>query len=235
MTGFTGLTDAVYTLDAWMTYEDGSSGSLAFAGPLAFATQSGFERAVGGFMQFDAADFGADAEFPQSEQLFLDSAVHEVAHAVGFGTMFADNDLTDASGNNYIGANALAAFNTTNGTSLSSILLENGGGHWNECWIAGLDGAACSPEDGSPISGLYNDPELMTPYAVDDPATVSAATIAAFQDLGYLTIDPFTAVSIPLAADIGTTPSPVPLPASGLLLLGALGFVPALRRKSKRA
>ncbi|QCO55980.1 hypothetical protein EOK75_09645 [Pseudorhodobacter turbinis] len=235
LTGFTGLTNAVYTLDAWMTYEDGSDGSLAFAGPRSFATQSGFDRAIGGFMQFDSADFGADAEFPQSEQLFLDSAIHEVAHALGFGTQFEFNDLVDATGNNYIGENALAVFNAVNGTSVSSILLENGGGHWNECWVAGLDGAACLPEDGTPALGLFNDPELMTPFAVDIPATLSPTTIAAFRDLGYETIDPYAAVSIPLAANIGTTPSPVPLPASGLLLLGALGFVPALRRKSKRA
>jgi hypothetical protein len=159
-----------------------------------------------------------------------------MAHALGFGTMFEDNNLVDGTGNNYIGANALDAFNDAYSVSVSSILLENGGGHWNECWVAGLGGAACSPEDGSPTTGLYNDPELMTPYAVDYAATLSPATIAAFRDLGYETISPFAQVSMPVAANItAPVPSAVPLPATGLLLLGALGFIPAMRRKSKRA
>ncbi len=230
LTGFQGIVNASYNLVAWLTPEDGSDGSLAFAGPRTFeTTTSGFDRATSGIMQFDADDFGASALFPQSEQLFLDSAVHEIAHALGFGTQFSFNGLVDASGNNYIGAEALAAFNTTNGTSVTSILLENGGGHWNECWIEGLS-TSCAPEDGSPTIGLFNDPELMTPFAVDYPATISAATIAAFRDLGYETIDPFTTISLPVAANITAD---VPEPGTVMLMLaGLLGLCASGRRRS---
>jgi hypothetical protein len=219
ITGFQGIVNASYNLVAWLTPEDGPDGSLAFAGPRTFeTTSSGFDRATSGIMQFDADDFGVNALFPQSEQLFLDSAIHEIAHALGFGTQFSFNGLVDASGNNYIGTQAVAAFNATNGTSVTSILLEDGGGHWNECWVEGLT-APCAPEDGSSSSGLFNDPELMTPFAVDYPATISAATIAAFSDLGYETIDPFTNISLPIAANI---PAEVPEPGTGLLMFAAL-------------
>lgn len=233
LTGFTGMVNATFTLDAWMTSEDGPDGSLAFAGPTSFETQSGFDRATGGFMQFDADDFGASAPFPQTEQLFLDSAVHEVGHALGFGTQFDFNGLLDASGDNYIGANGLSVYNALYGTSMTSIMLEAGGGHWNECWVQILTDPSCAAADGSGTPGLFNDTELMTPYAVDIPATISPVTIAAFQDLGYLTIDPYTSLTLPLASDVGT--SPVPLPAGGLLLGSAIGLGALARRKRRAA
>jgi hypothetical protein len=233
LTGFQGIPEPTYNLQAWLTPEDGPDGSLAFAGPREFEDISGFDRATAGIMQFDADDFGPDAPFPQTEQLFLDSAVHEIAHALGFGTQFSFNGLLDVD-DNYIGAQALAAFNTTNSTSETFISMEIGGGHWNECWVKGLF-EACSPEDGmSPDPDLFNDTELMTPFAVDVPATFSAATIAAFRDLGYLTIDPFTqGIAVPLAANIPAN-VPVPSPALGSLILASmLGlYVSGRRRRS---
>ncbi len=234
LVGFEGIANPTYNLTAWLTPEDGAYGSLAFAGPRAWeTTTSGFDRATDGIMQFDADDFGASAVSPQSEQLFLDSAIHEIAHALGFGTQFSFNNLIDVNGN-YIGANAVDAFNVEYGTSETSIALQDGGGHWDECWIKGLFGP-CSPEDGSVNIGLFNDVELMTPFAVDVPATISPATIAAFSDLGYLTINPFTDVSLPLAADIQYNVA-VPAPATGSLLFAAmLGMYISIRRRSNSA
>ena len=228
LTGFSGLTSPTYTLQAWMTKEDGYNGSLAYAGPNNnLLEQVGQKwRAAGGFMQFDADDFGAAVAVPQAEQLFLDSAVHEMGHALGFGTMFESNNLVDSTGNNYIGTLALAEYNKLNNTNVSSIVLENGGGHWAECWVEGVVNPPCDET-------TFNDPESMTPFAVDTPATFSPATIAAFQDMGYITADPETGFVIPLASSIGGGVSAVPLPASSLLLIGGLGGLVMARKKRK--
>lgn len=232
LTGFRGLANSTFNLAAWMTDEDGVDGSLAFAAPNSFQTVTDgpdtFERADGGFMQYDVADFGPGGV--QSEQLFLDSAVHEMGHALGFGTMFTDNNLIDVDGN-YIGTNALIAFNGAYGAAVTSILMEeNIGGHWNECWVNSLIDPNCDPETAT--GGSFNDTELMTPFAVDVPATISPATIGAFRDLGYVTIDPFTQdLVLPLAADIQAT---VPEPTTTSLFLAALFglFASSRRRRS---
>lgn len=234
LTGFTGVAAPTYQLSAWLTSEDGPDNSLAFAGPRQFETVGGFERAIAGEMQFDADDFGPDAPFGQPEQLFLDSAVHEIGHALGFGTLFDDNNLTLVNGGrDYTGANALSAFNIENGTSVTSILLGPNTGHWDECYVQGILNPPCVAQDG--MNGEFNDTELMTPFAVDVPATVSATTIGAFRDLGYLTADPFAGFSIPLAANIVPLP-PVTVSSPATVLLfsfGLFGVASTLRRKTK--
>ena len=228
LTGYTGIAAPVYNLSASLVPEDGVDGSLAFAGPRSFESVAGttnpangneFVRATSGIMQFDADDFAPDGGV-QTEQLFLDSAIHEVAHALGFGTLFEANGLVDPNdGDLYTGANALNAFNDVNDVSFSSILLEAGGGHWNECWVKEITDEFCDPD-------FFNDPELMTPFAVDFKASLSAATIAAFRDLGYTTIDPRSGLGLP------DVPAAIPLPAGSILLLsGLFGLGAAARRK----
>ncbi|MGB3554640.1 MAG: VPLPA-CTERM sorting domain-containing protein [Jannaschia sp.] len=240
LVGFSGLGSASFALTATMAAIDGAYGTAAFAGPKTFKYVKGtdptsgadktFVRATGGRMVFDADDFGAGASTPQSEETFLTAAIHEVAHAVGFGTLFSYNGLLDSAGQRYIGGEAVAAFNATNGTSVASLLLQDGGGHWSECWVADATGAACSAEDGSGAPGLFNDSEILSAVLPRGEPTFAAASIAAFRDLGFLTIDPSAGLRIP---GVPTAVAPVPLPAGGVLMLAGLGGLAALRRKRR--
>lgn len=250
LTGFAGES-ATYSMIASLQPEDGFDGSLAFAGPKTWAPVDGtsnpanggdpFIRATDGYMQFDANDFGASVADPQAEQLFLDSAIHEMAHALGFGTLFEENGLLDTVNLGpddaflyYTGTNALDAFNAAyvdpSATPVTSILLQAYAGHWDECWVLGLTDSTCVAESAD-VSG-YNDLELMTAFAVDVKASFSPATIGAFRDLGYTTIDPFDGQDLPDLPGLAEI-SAVPLPAGGLLLLSGLGGMIAMRRKRK--
>ncbi|KAA3653476.1 MAG: PEP-CTERM sorting domain-containing protein [Proteobacteria bacterium] len=216
ITGYQGsISIPTFTITAAFAPEDGEYNSLAYAGPEFIQTSGGFTLPTTGFMQFDSLDWGpGDTPFTRGEflmQEFIDSVQHEMAHALGFGTLFSDNGVL--SGNNYIGAQAVAAFNQEFGQNVSSILLEDGGGHWSECWRAQVNGDPnCVADQSQP--NATNDLELMTPYAVAN-ATFSNTTLAAFRDIGY------------------TTVSPVPEPETWLMMLtGLAGLGVAKRRRS---
>lgn len=239
LTGFSGMQRVSFALTAAMTPIDGSFGTVAFAGPRRAERVTGedptsgaprtFVRATAGQMTFDADDFGAGASRPLSEQIFLDAAIHEVAHAIGFGTLFTHNDLIGGTDDRYFGAQAVAAFNTANGTAVESIPLQDGAAHWSECWIAEALGEACTPTDGSGRAGTTNDPEIMSAILPRSGATMSTATLGVFRDLGFLTVGPEIALSIPDAAAAAI--APVTLPASGVLLFFALGGLAIVGRR----
>ncbi|MCZ4305670.1 PEP-CTERM sorting domain-containing protein [Zoogloeaceae bacterium G21618-S1] len=204
-----------FTITAAFAPEDGEFNSLAYAAPDATLTQDGYTLPTTGYMQFDAQDWGpGDTPFTRGELLlqeFIDSVQHEMAHALGFGTLFTDNGV--ATGNQYTGALAVAAFNQEFGQNASSILLENGGGHWSECWRAQANGNQnCIDDQNDP--NATNDLELMTPYAVAN-ATFSNTTLAAFQDIGYATV------------------SPVPEPETWLMMLTGLAGLGAVSRRRR--
>lgn len=234
LTGFTGRGDVTFSINATMAAYDGAYGVAAFAGPTqaewvqgtnpTTGTAKSFLRATEGEMQFDADDFGTVAGGRLSEDTFLNVAVHEIAHALGFGPLFSFNGLVDQYTNTYFGGEAVAAFNRTHGSALAGIPLAANGAHWSECWSAAATGAECGPG-----AGGFDDPEIMTPVLKNGIATLAPATIAAFADLGFLTVDPFSNPALP-SANVATVSS-VPLPAGGFLLLTGLGGVAALRRR----
>lgn len=239
LVGFSGRAAPSIAVTAAMTSIDGRYRTAAFAGPRSAEYVNGadptsgaakrFLRPTTGAMQFDAADFGAGGA---SEETFLAVAIHEISHTLGFGTLFGHNGLVGATPNRYVGRAAVAAFNATHGTSVTSLALDSSNGHWSECWVRSAKGLACTPESGR---GGHNDSDVLTPFIAPGTATIAPATIAAFRDLGYLTIAPSSGIALPTAtptvAELAL--APVPLPASGLLLIAAMGGFAALRRRRK--
>jgi hypothetical protein len=125
---------------------------------------------IHGFMQFDTADI---ASLESSGQLYS-VVLHEMAHVLGFGTLWQTNRLLVGAGGNdprYIGAQALAQYNAIFGTNVAGIPVENTGGpgtadsHWRETVFG---------------------PELMTGFLDPGvPNPLSKVTVGAMADLGY--------------------------------------------------
>lgn len=232
LTGFTGKGALSFPMTATMAAFDGAYNVAAYAGQTGLESVKGvnpttgadkrFWRTTGGYMLFDADDFGAGKK-TLSEDTFVAIAVHEMGHALGFGLLFGANGLMNDRSDTYLGGEAVAAFQRTYGTALAGIPLEQGGGHWAECWNAAARGVACNED-------RTNDPEIMTPILANGKSTISPVTIAAFRDMGYFTIDPFSGISIPTARIAASVPT-VPLPAAGVLLLAGLGGFTTLRRQ----
>ncbi|MEO0905578.1 MAG: leishmanolysin-related zinc metalloendopeptidase, partial [Pseudomonadota bacterium] len=73
---------------------DGAAGVLGQAGPTMLREDTGLP--VKGIMQFDDADIAR----LEAEGSFADVILHEMAHVLGFGTLWAMNGLIAASGTN---------------------------------------------------------------------------------------------------------------------------------------
>lgn len=188
---------------------DGVNGVLGQAGPnTIFDGSNGITYAIAGTMAFDSADLAA----METAGTLFDVIVHEMAHVIGFGTLWGPlyNDLLDAQ-NNYIGVNALSGYRFEQGDdTLDSIPVEQGGGpgtqhsHWDE-----TDGGG--------------DTEIMTGW-LDSPAHISLTTVLSFADLGY---------SVNIAPFFEPGPQPVPEPQTIALFLAALlGLTRVKRNKA---
>ncbi|MBC8142707.1 MAG: peptidase, partial [Armatimonadetes bacterium] len=134
-TNFTSL-----PISASITPIDGVGGTLGSAGPNTAQSDATYIIARSGSMQFDSADTtGLEAN-----GTFDDVILHEMAHVMGFGTLWELNDVVSAARINgepteYIGVNALAAWRTEYGqTGATFVPIEQGGGpgtrggHWAE-------------------------------------------------------------------------------------------------------
>lgn len=155
---------------AQVTSIDGPGGILGSAGPCIRRTQ-GFFAAVGS-MRFDAADLIGLQNTNRLEPVIL----HEMAHVLGFGTVWTDRGvLTGAGGSDpvFTGAEAQSIWPTLNlGYAGTPIPVENlfGAGtrdsHWRESVLVS---------------------ELMTGFieAPGVPTPLSRLSIASFKDIGY--------------------------------------------------
>jgi hypothetical protein len=109
-------------IDASVSRIDGAGSILAESAPDEFRGAIGGSLPFHGYMHFDTADI---------EQLFnqgtlLSIVLHEMAHVLGFGTIW--NGLHLLNGLSYIGANALVEYRALTGNpSATGISLENQG------------------------------------------------------------------------------------------------------------
>jgi len=183
---------------------DGTGGILGSAGP-----SSGYQNrsldnnlfyASKGNMVFDTSDL----DKLESEGTLLSVIIHEMAHVIGFGTLWsADyNNLYNDGTGQYTGAYALAAYKAEFDSSATHVPIELDGGegtedaHWDETW-------------GGPQS------DIMTGY-LEGSVTYSNTTLAAFKDLGYLTVS-----SLIESTEISDVPVPL---ISFLSIFGFLFF-----------
>ena len=207
--------DTVETLfiTAQVAAIDGPGGTLGSAGPNELILDAeGFFLATDGGMTFDADDF---ASGPTAA--FFNVVLHEMAHVMGFGTLWNLNGVYTNGTGEYAGvdANALwaAEFGQTGG---SDVELGGGGGtangHWNE--VDGGTGPTgiVGVDPSRPSFGRDMRDELMTGWLNPDPF-ISDMTVASFVDIGFVA-------------------TPVPSPAAALGGLVTLAAVVLGRRRA---
>ncbi|MCA8995413.1 MAG: right-handed parallel beta-helix repeat-containing protein [Planctomycetaceae bacterium] len=171
---------------------DGAGGILGQAGPTGL--RPGSFLPFQGIMQFDTADLAALEAAGELDEVIL----HEMAHVLGFGTIWDDLNLLTGAGSNdprFVGTGALAEYNNRFNVNENGVPVENQGGpgtadsHWRET--------------------VYNN-ELMTGFLNSGQINpISSTTIASFGDLGYVVdlnqADPFLidGSAVPSIADPG--------------------------------
>ena len=200
------------TINATIGPDDGIGGTLAYAGPTYVWNQqytNGYVISAEGDIFFDSADL------PQLENngSFSDVILHEMAHVLGFGTLWEANGVYITGSGQYTGANALSAwqteFNQPNATYIP-VELEGGPGtaegHWNENYGGGgFTGIVNSAQDD--ITS-----ELMTGW-LNAPSFISNTTLMSFADIGYKV-------------------APIPLPPAGYLLFSAFAGLGMLKKRA---
>jgi Leishmanolysin len=188
------------TISASIPAIDGMNGVLGSAGPQTAtyydnnpigAPTIALYYATTGTMQFDSADVAALV----ASQQFYGVVLHEMAHVLGFGTLWDINNnvngttypLYTAGTGQYTGPNGLAQWQSEFSLSgATSVPVELGGGagtingHWNENDF-GLGNTGIISAD----NGLDFANELMTGWASSN-FFISRATLGALDDLGYI-------------------------------------------------
>lgn len=168
------------TINASVTSIDGAGGILGQAGPTeAIRDQLNFRLATDGIMQFDSADIVGLV----NGGLFDAVILHEMAHVMGFGTLWTDNGVYTNGSGEFTGAFATAAWQSEFGQSGTPNVELGGGagtanGHWNE-----VDGGAGATGITNAQGRDMRD-ELMTGWLNSNPF-VSNMTIQSFRDIGF--------------------------------------------------
>lgn len=198
-----GINIAALSIDAKGEYIDGPGGILGSAGPTHYTVQAGYSVATKGSMSFDSDDLSQ----MESNGTLLNVILHEMAHVMGFGTMWQLNSVYVAGSGQFTGANAVAAYRAefvdTDPLAGLFVPVELGGGagtangHWDE-----VDGGGGDTTRTSSNGNMRY--ELMTGW-LNPGSYISQTTIASFHDIGYS--------SVP-------EPGSIVLISGGLLVLG---------------
>lgn len=156
---------------------DGAGGVLGFAGPTTLRSYTGSKPYAipdTAFMQFDSDD----VVLFQQLGLFDDIVRHEMAHALGFGSLWTDNRLNLGPLGHYTGAFALKQFRTeARKPNAFFVPVEQLGG-------GGTAGAHWDSAEPFFYDPDRNAGDVMLGFITDAP-TVSETTWAAFADLWY--------------------------------------------------
>ncbi|MEA5449134.1 proprotein convertase P-domain-containing protein [Leptolyngbya sp. CCNP1308] len=169
---------------------DGVGGILGQAGPTWIRAGSYFPAT--GVMTFDQDDL----KKLEDDGLLLSVILHEMAHVIGFGTIWSYKGLLQGAGSldpTFSGPQAMREFGTLLGAGTpTAVPVENGGGpgtrdsHWRETVFGS---------------------ELMTGFINQGVNPVSRLTIASLADLGYQVnlevADPYTLPSSIMLAMMG--------------------------------
>ncbi len=163
-----GLVDDI-VIDAAIIDIDGGSGTLAQAEPTHF--RPGTHLPSRGIIELDVGDIAAI----EAEGKLVDLITHEMAHVLGFGTIWEQKGLLSGASGSYpifTGPKATAAYEQIFGVNVSGVPVEGGGGsgtdlsHWRETEML---------------------VEQMTGYTEEAGVVepISLITIQQFADLGY--------------------------------------------------
>jgi hypothetical protein len=156
-------------IDAEGTAIDGAGSILGQAGPLDLRPGS-FIPATG-VMSFDTADLAQ----MESDGSLVSVIIHEMAHVLGFGTIFDRVRLITGAGGDdpeFTGSSAIREY----------AALLGGGAHPASVPLANVGGPGT--RDGHWREEVFGN-ELMTGFLDSGPNPVSRMTIGAFEDLGY--------------------------------------------------
>jgi hypothetical protein len=184
ITGYqNGISLTGFTINANGSNIDGVGGVLGSAGPSSATSQGGFILTTAGQMNFDVADINNLISMGS----FTDVIKHEMAHVIGFGTLWTNNNVYVNGSGKYTGAAALSQFKTEflGQSAASFVPIELGGGsgtadgHWNEVDGGGTNTGIVDAQ------GRDFRNELMTGW-LDAPTFTSQTTIASFLDIGYI-------------------------------------------------
>lgn len=191
------------SISAKAEYIDGAGNVLGQAGWRTGWYTGGYALPVTGIMEFDSADL----VWMETQGTLESVIVHEMAHVLGFGTLWTYNNVYVEASGQYTGAAGLAAYQAEFDPFATFVPVSEDNGHWLE-----------QPYGGSltGITDIYGNDmayELMTPY-LNSPSFISNTTLQTFVDLGY-------------------TVSAIPEPATVWLLISGLGMVGIAYRKRK--
>ena len=155
------------TIDVSIAAIDGPEGVLGQAGPTVL--RPGSELPAAGIMAFDTAD----ADALDAGGRLRDVILHEMAHVLGFGTLWSRMGLVAGSGSadpRFTGSSAMREYATLAPDGGTHVPIANTGGpgtregHWREL--------------------IFGD-ELLTGFLSGESRPLSAMSIASFEDLGY--------------------------------------------------
>lgn len=194
------------TINAASQAIDGVGGVLGSAGPQSLFTTpgpvgvTGFTYVNQGNMRFDTADLGR-LETGGTLGAVIE---HEMAHVLGFGTLWTLNRVYVNGSGQFTGANALREYRAECDPRAGFVpvdIVSGAGtrdGHWAETWACGRNA-------------------LMTGF-LDPPTHVTRTTLGSFEDIGY-------------RVNYAVLAAPIPIPASGALLVSAFAVMGLARHR----